>query len=35
MTRGMAYSYAFIAIKRLGAGQFYMIAIKDKDGASL
>jgi hypothetical protein len=30
--RGMAYSYAFIGLKRLGAGQFYMISIRDKDG---
>jgi hypothetical protein len=30
--RGVAYSYAFIGIKRLGAGQFYLISIKDKDG---
>ena len=30
--RGVAYSYAFIGIKRLGAGQFYMISIKDKNG---
>jgi hypothetical protein len=30
--RGMAYSYAFIGIKRLGAGQFYLISIKDKNG---
>jgi len=30
--RGLAYTYAFIGLKRLGAGQFYMIAIKDKDG---
>jgi hypothetical protein len=30
--RGMAYSYAYIGIKRLGAGQFYLISIKDKDG---
>ena len=29
---GLAYSYAFIGIKRLGAGQFYLITIKDKDG---
>ena len=28
----MAYSYAFIGIKRLGAGQFYLISIRDKDG---
>ena len=32
--RGMAYSYAFVGIKRLGAGQFYLISIKDKDGQS-
>jgi hypothetical protein len=30
--RGLAYSYAYIGIKRLGAGQFYLISIKDKDG---
>jgi hypothetical protein len=30
--RGVAYSYAYIAIKRLGAGQYYLINIKDKDG---
>jgi hypothetical protein len=30
--RGLAYSYAYIGIKRLGAGQFYLITIKDKDG---
>jgi hypothetical protein len=30
--RGVAYSYAYIGIKRLGAGQFYMISIRDKDG---
>src|SRR5262245_10577414 len=30
--RGIAYSYAYIAIKRLGAGQFYLISIRDKDG---
>lgn len=32
--RGMTYSYAYVGIKRLGAGQFYLISIKDKDGAS-
>jgi len=32
--RGMVYSYAFIGIKRLGAGQFYSISIRDKDGDS-
>ena len=30
--RGLAYSYAYIALKRLGAGQYYLIDIKDKDG---
>jgi hypothetical protein len=30
--RGLAYSYAFIGLKRLGAGQFYLISIRDKDG---
>jgi hypothetical protein len=32
--RGLAYHYAYIGIKRLGQGQFYMISIKDKDGDS-
>ena len=32
--RGLAYHYAFIGIKRLGAGQFYMISIKDRSGAN-
>jgi hypothetical protein len=32
--RGLAYHYAYIGIKRLGAGQFYMICIKDRDGAN-
>jgi hypothetical protein len=32
--RGVAYSYAYIGIKRLGVGQYYMINIKDKDGHS-
>ncbi|HTC99393.1 MAG TPA: DUF1254 domain-containing protein [Bradyrhizobium sp.] len=32
--RGITYTYAYIGIKRLGAGQFYLINIKDKDGAS-
>jgi len=31
-SRGMAYSYAFIGLKRLGAGQFYSISLRDKDG---
>jgi hypothetical protein len=30
--RGLTYSYAFIGLKRLGGGQFYLISIKDKDG---
>ncbi len=30
--RGLTYSYGYIGIKRLGAGQFYLISIKDKDG---
>jgi hypothetical protein len=30
--RGMAYSYAFIGVKHLGAGQFYLISIRDKNG---
>ncbi|MBP1882453.1 DUF1254 domain-containing protein [Sinorhizobium mexicanum] len=30
--RGIAYSYAYVGIKTLGAGQMYMITIRDKDG---
>jgi hypothetical protein len=30
--RGVGYTYAYIAIKRLGAGQFYLISLRDKDG---
>jgi hypothetical protein len=33
-SRGLAYSYAFIGIRRLGAGQFYAISIHDKGGNS-
>ncbi|HET9688753.1 MAG TPA: DUF1254 domain-containing protein [Pseudolabrys sp.] len=33
-SRGLAYHYAYIGIKRLGAGQFYLFNIKDKDGAN-
>ena len=33
--RGLGYSYAYIGIKRLGAGQFYAISIRDKDGDPL
>jgi hypothetical protein len=32
--RGLTYTYGYIGIKRLGAGQFYLINIKDKDGES-
>jgi hypothetical protein len=30
--RGVLYTYGYVAIKRLGAGQFYLISISDKDG---
>jgi hypothetical protein len=30
--RGMAYSYAFFSAKHLGAGQYYLMTIKDKAG---
>ncbi|WP_308737963.1 DUF1214 domain-containing protein [Rhizobium sp. TH2] len=30
--RSLTYTFAYIGIKRLGAGQFYLITIKDKDG---
>ena len=33
--RGMVYTLAFVGIKRLGAGQFYLLTIADKDGAPL
>jgi hypothetical protein len=32
--RGMTYSYAYVGLKRLGVGQFYLISIRDKDGQS-
>jgi hypothetical protein len=32
--RGLTYHYAYIGIKRMGAGQFYLINIRDKDGQS-
>jgi len=32
--RGITYTYAYIGIKRLGAGQFYLINIKDRAGES-
>ena len=31
-SRGLAYTYAFVGLKRMGAGQFYLITLKDKDG---
>lgn len=33
-SRGLAYTYAYIGLKRLGAGQMYLISIHDKDGDS-
>jgi hypothetical protein len=33
--RGVTYSMAFISLKRLGTGQYYLFAIKDKDGRAL
>ncbi len=30
--RGLAYSYAFFSAKHLGAGQYYLMTISDKDG---
>jgi hypothetical protein len=30
--RGLTYSYAYISIKRLGTAQYYLMAIRDKDG---
>lgn len=30
--RGVAYSYAFVGLKRMGTGQFYLISIKDRQG---
>lgn len=33
--RGTTYSMAFIGIKHLGSGQFYLVSLKDKQGKSL
>ena len=33
-SRALAYHYAYIGIKRLGTGQFYLINIKEKNGES-
>jgi hypothetical protein len=30
--RGLTYTYAYVAIKRLGVGQFYLISLRDRDG---
>jgi hypothetical protein len=30
--RGLTYSYAYVSIKHLGAAQYYLMAIKDRDG---
>ena len=30
--RGMTYTYAFVGLKRLGTGQFYLSSLRDKDG---
>jgi hypothetical protein len=32
--RGLVYSYAYVGLKHLGAGQFYSISIRDKAGNS-
>jgi hypothetical protein len=34
-SRGVAYSVGYFSAKHLGAGQFYLMAIKDKDGKFL
>jgi hypothetical protein len=33
--RGLTYTYGFIGIKHLGTAQFYLMAIKDKNGKNL
>jgi hypothetical protein len=33
--RGLVYTYAFVGLKHLGAGQFYLLNTKDKDGEAL
>ena len=33
--RAMSYSYGYVGLKRLGPGQFYLIALRDKTGAPL
>ena len=33
--RGVAYSWAFFSAKKMGAGQYYLMTIHDKDGKAL
>ncbi|MFD5177481.1 DUF1214 domain-containing protein [Nocardia sp. NPDC058379] len=33
--RGLTYTFAFFAAKKLGSGQFYLMAIRDRDGNRL
>ncbi|MGW4245570.1 DUF1214 domain-containing protein [Nocardia sp. NPDC004722] len=33
--RGLTYSFVYFAAKSLGAGQFYLVAIQDKDGKDI
>jgi hypothetical protein len=33
--RGLSYSFAFVGLKRLGTGQFYLLALDDGDGIPL
>lgn len=30
--RAVAYTFAFVSLKRIGTGQFYLVSLKDKDG---
>lgn len=33
--RGVTFTFAYVAIKRLGANQFYLVSIHDADGSAL
>jgi len=33
--RRLAYTYLFVSVKRLGAGQFYLFSMRDKDGDAM
>ncbi|WP_349736037.1 DUF1214 domain-containing protein [Pseudomonas jessenii] len=33
-TRGVLFSFAFSSVKKLGTGQFYLVALRDRTGAS-